>query len=120
MKRTAQINGRLTISPPVSPYWTADDYAHETEALRTQVWPAVRKLLAEEFPGFSAAFTSADVVLCTHCCSEFECLTADEATDASTNQDEHSAEGEPACCAKAVDEFRVERGLPPVQWGGAA
>lgn len=116
MKKTARTRGRLTITPPVSPYWTAADYAHETDMLRTTVWPAVQKLLAAEWPGFSAAFTADEIVLCTHCRSEFESLTADEAADHSTNQDAHSVEGEPVCCRAAVDEFRTERGIPAVQW----
>jgi hypothetical protein len=120
VKKQAQTRGRLTITPPVSPYWTADDYVHETEVLRTQVWPAVRKLLAEEFPGFSAAFTADDISICTHCRAEFEALGAEEATDDSTNQDEHSVEGEPVCCYEAIAEFRAERGIPPLAKTGGA
>ncbi|MFE9855570.1 hypothetical protein [Streptomyces sp. NPDC005780] len=118
--KSAQTNGRATITPPVSPFWTAADYAHETEVLRKEVWPAVQKFLAENWPGFSAAFTADDIVLCTYCRAEFEALGAVEALIASCRQDEHSVEGEPMCCAKAVDAFRAERGIPAVQWGGAA
>jgi hypothetical protein len=57
---------------------------------------------------------------CSHCGYGWEVLTADEAADNSTNIDEHSVEGEPVCCDKAIVEFRTERGLPAVQWGGAA
>ncbi|MEU5624224.1 hypothetical protein [Streptomyces tendae] len=121
MKKPAQINGRLVITPPISPFWSTTDYAHETEVMRSTVWPAVQKLLAENWPGFSAAFTADDVSLCTHCRSEFEALTADEAADGSTNQDEHSVEGEPVCCEKAINEFRAERGIPALaETGGAA
>lgn len=116
MKQQKQNNGRLTITPPVSPYWGAADYAHETEALRTLVWPAVQRLLAEEYPGFSAAFTADDIVICSHCRHEFEALTDDEAADLSTQLDEHSVGGEPACCRAAVDEYRAERGTPAVDW----
>lgn len=120
MKKHAKINGRLVVTPPVSPFWSAADYAHETEVMRSEVWPAVQKFLAENWPGFSAAFTADDVILCTHCRSEFEALTADEAADESTNQDEHSVEGEPVCCYEAVTEFRAERGIPALVRGGAA
>lgn len=120
MKKQARTRGRLTITPPVSPFWTADDYAHETDVLRTQVWPAVRKLLAEEYPGFSAAFTAEDITICTHCRAEFEALTAEEAADGSTNQDEYSVEGEPVCCEAAVDEFRAERRIPALRKSGGA
>ncbi|MFF1958021.1 hypothetical protein ACFVWX_13645 [Streptomyces sp. NPDC058220] len=112
IKRTAQTRGRLTITPPVSPYWTTADYAHETEALRTLVWPVVRKALAEEFPGFSAAFTADDIDICVHCRSEFEFATDAEAADPSTRTDEHSVGGEPVCCKAAMDAFRAARRLP--------
>ncbi|MFD3999861.1 hypothetical protein [Streptomyces rubiginosohelvolus] len=116
MKKPAKINGRATITPPVSPYWTTTDYAHETDILRAEVWPAVQKFLATNWPGFSAAFTADDIVLCTLCRSEFEALTAEEADSLSTSVDEHSIEGEPVCCRAALDEFRAERGVPAVQW----
>ncbi|MGW6598463.1 hypothetical protein [Streptomyces sp. NPDC055036] len=112
IKKTAQTRGRLTITPPVSPYWTADDYAHETEALRTLVWPVVQKTLAEEYPGFSAAFTADDIDICVHCHSEFEFATDDEAADPSTRTDKHSVGGEPVCCKAALDAFRAARGIP--------
>ncbi|MFD5031659.1 hypothetical protein ACFWM0_14775 [Streptomyces sp. NPDC058405] len=112
IKRTAQTRGRLTITPPVSPYWTTADYAHETEALRTLVWPVVRKALAEGFPGFSAAFTADDIDICVHCRSEFEFATDAEAADPSTRTDEHSVGGEPVCCKAAMDAFRAARRLP--------
>ncbi|MGW7495415.1 hypothetical protein ACWGKA_14085 [Streptomyces luteogriseus] len=119
MKKPAKINGRLVITPPVSPFWSTTDYAHETEIMRSTVWPAVQKFLAENWPGFSAAFTADDVILCTYCRAEFEALTAEEAADDSTNQDEHSVEGEPACCEAAIAEFRAERGIPALARGGA-
>lgn len=119
MKKPAKINGRATITPPVSPYWSRADYAHETDMLRTEVWPAVQKFLAANWPSFSAAFTADDIELCTLCRDEYEALTADEAADSSTNVDEHSVEGEPVCCDKAIAEFRTERGIPALQQDGS-
>ncbi|MEV3857786.1 hypothetical protein AB0J38_26105 [Streptomyces sp. NPDC050095] len=121
MKKPAKINGRMAITGPVSPYWTKADYAFETAAMRSEVWPAVQKFLAENYPGYGAAFKDDDIVLCTLCRGEYEALTAEEAADDSTNWDEHSVEGEPVCCRAAVDEFRAERGIParPPR-GGAA
>ncbi|MEU9198887.1 hypothetical protein [Streptomyces sp. NPDC048332] len=119
MKLPALINGRLTITPPVGANWTAADRAHETEILRAAVWPAIQKFLAAEWPGFGVAFTADQTAVCTHCRSEFEALTADEAADASCRQDDHSVEGEPVCCRRAVAEFRTERGIPPLS-GGAS
>ncbi|MFD7774319.1 hypothetical protein [Streptomyces sp. NPDC059753] len=121
MKQPARINGRLVITPPVSAHWSTADYAHKTEIMRSTVWPAVQKLLAENWPGFSAAITADEITLCTHCHSEFEALTADEAANDSTVQDEHSIEGEPVCCYAAIAEFRAERGIPALPpRGGAA
>ncbi|MFE4717294.1 hypothetical protein ACFRLW_12870 [Streptomyces sp. NPDC056728] len=121
MKQPAKINGRLVITPPVNPHWSTADYAHETAFLRSTVWPAVQRLLAEEWPGVSAVFTADEVTICTHCRSEFEELSADEVANDSTKQDEHSVEGEPVCCYAAIAEFRAERGIPALPpRGGAA
>lgn len=61
--------------------------------------------------------TCTETHTCSHCGYVWEVLTADEAADYSTNQDEHSVEGEPVCCDKAIDEFRAERGIPPLTPG---
>lgn len=64
-----------------------------------------------------------------HCCSFckllWEVLAAEDiANFPSCLQDEHSVEGEPVCCDKAIAEFRAERGIPAladeVTSGGAA
>lgn len=120
MKKPAKINGRLVITPPVSPFWSTADYADETEIMRSTVWPAVQKLLAENWPGFSAAFTADDVILCTYCRSEFESLSAEDAAVEANCQDAYSVEGEPVCCEAAIAEFRTERGIPALVQGGAA
>ncbi|MFF1756173.1 hypothetical protein [Streptomyces sp. NPDC058266] len=49
---------------------------------------------------------------CSHCGLRWEELTADEAADPRSRLDEHSVEGEPVCCEKAIAEFRTERGIP--------
>jgi hypothetical protein len=56
---------------------------------------------------------------CSHCGYGWEVLTAAEAADDSTNQDEHSVEGEPVCCTAAIVEFRTERGIPALAEDGA-
>ncbi|MFF5285233.1 hypothetical protein [Streptomyces sp. NPDC013171] len=55
---------------------------------------------------------------CSHCNSGWEELTAEEAADYSTSFDEHSVEGEPACCEAAINEFRSGRDVPALQGGG--
>ncbi|KUF18413.1 hypothetical protein AT728_18870 [Streptomyces silvensis] len=109
-----KINGRLTITPPIGAFWTQADCADETATMRSEVWPAVRKFIAENYPGYGLAFTADDIAICTLCGLEFEALTADEAADEATRQDEHSVEGEPVCCYAAIGEFRAERGIPPL------
>ncbi|MGW2742330.1 hypothetical protein [Streptomyces sp. NPDC001450] len=58
--------------------------------------------------------------VCSHCRLRWEVLTADEATDPANRQDEHSVEGEPVCCMKAIAEFRAERGIPQLVEAGEA
>jgi hypothetical protein len=64
--------------------------------------------------------TCTETHTCSHCGYEWEVLTAAEAAEPANCQDLHSIEGEPVCCDKAIDEFRTERGIPAVQWGGAS
>ncbi|MFD9763233.1 hypothetical protein ACFWXI_06775 [[Kitasatospora] papulosa] len=58
-----------------------------------------------------------EVHTCSHCCLTWEVLTAVEAANPSYQQDEHSAEGEPVCCEKAIAEFRAERNIPALGGG---
>ncbi|MFB7285489.1 hypothetical protein [Actinacidiphila glaucinigra] len=63
--------------------------------------------------------TCTETHTCSLCGCGWEVLTAEEAADTASNQDEHSVEGEPVCCEAAIDEFRAERGLPLLSKGGA-
>ncbi|MFE4691215.1 hypothetical protein ACFRH6_14295 [Streptomyces sp. NPDC056749] len=56
--------------------------------------------------------TCTEIHTCSLCGYGWEVLTADEAADDTLNFDEHSVEGEPVCCDKAIAEFRTERGIP--------
>ncbi|MFD4968877.1 hypothetical protein [Streptomyces sp. NPDC058424] len=58
--------------------------------------------------------------VCSHCDLGWEVLTAEEAADPAYRQDEHSVEGEPVCCEKAIAEFRSERGIPALAPMGGA
>lgn len=64
--------------------------------------------------------TCTETHTCSYCRLRWEVLTADEAADDSTNQDEHSVEGEPVCCEAAIAEFRTERGVPQLAGAGEA
>lgn len=68
----------------------------------------------------SGRVTCTETSVCSHCDLMWQELTADEAADDSTNQDEHSVEGEPVCCYPAIAEFRTGRGIPQLAEGGAA
>jgi hypothetical protein len=55
--------------------------------------------------------TCTETHVCSHCNLRWETLTAAEAADPRSWIDEHSVEGEPVCCGKAIDEFRAARGI---------
>ncbi|MFB6955535.1 hypothetical protein ACFCYB_00510 [Streptomyces sp. NPDC056309] len=58
--------------------------------------------------------------VCSHCDLGWEVLTAEEAADPANQQDEHTVEGEPVCCEKAIAEFRAERGITALAETGGA
>ncbi|MEU0991631.1 hypothetical protein [Streptomyces sp. NPDC005953] len=121
MKKTTITGARLIITPPVSEFWDSADRAHEAEALRDIVQAAVRTFLAHEFPNQVVTFTAYEIAVCTHCRGEWEELTADDVAAKNFLPDEHSIAGEPACCYKAIAEWRAERGIPAhVPAGGVA
>ncbi|MFE5681680.1 hypothetical protein [Streptomyces sp. NPDC056512] len=62
--------------------------------------------------------TCTETHTCSYCRCGWEVLTADEAADDSSNQDEHSVEGEPVCCTRGINEFRAERGIPALAEAG--
>jgi hypothetical protein len=64
--------------------------------------------------------TCTETHTCSHCRLGWEVLTAEEAADTTCRQDEHSVEGEPVCCRKAIDEYRAERGIPLLDEGVVA
>ncbi|GGX02242.1 hypothetical protein [Streptomyces chryseus] len=65
--------------------------------------------------------TCTETHTCSYCGCGWEVLTADEAAGrAYGQQDEHSVEGEPVCCGKAIDEFRAERSIPLLAEGVVA
>ncbi|WP_330349750.1 hypothetical protein [Streptomyces sp. NBC_00582] len=54
---------------------------------------------------------------CSYCGCGWEELTAAQAANPREQLDEHSVEGEPVCCDKAVYEFRIARGIEPLADG---
>jgi hypothetical protein len=68
-----------------------------------------------------AEVTCTETHVCSHCGLGWEEMTAEQAADPRSRIDEHSVEGEPVCCDKAITEFRAERGIPAMaETGGAA
>lgn len=56
--------------------------------------------------------------VCSHCRLRWEVLTAEQAVDRRHRQDEHSVDGEPVCCDRAIAEFRAEHGIPALAEAG--
>ncbi|MFF7142336.1 hypothetical protein ACFZB5_13945 [Streptomyces nodosus] len=63
--------------------------------------------------------TCTETHTCSHCNLRWEVLTAEDVAR-EYGQDAHSAEGEPVCCEKAINEFRAERGIPALAETGGA
>lgn len=59
--------------------------------------------------------TCTETEFCSFCGLGWEVLTAEDAADISIRFDEHSAEGEPVCCYRAIAEHRAERGIPAAE-----
>ncbi|MFE6931804.1 hypothetical protein ACFVDT_07205 [Streptomyces sp. NPDC057699] len=122
MKKTTREDYRIVITPrrlgdlgwmSISDRMASSDIERDTrercEAIVKQVKRHVDNVGSVEMQ-FSEVHT------CSYCCLTWEELTAAEATNPSYQQDEHSIEGEPVCCDKAIDEFRAARDIPAVEW----
>ncbi|MFE2712323.1 hypothetical protein ACFXKI_10100 [Streptomyces mirabilis] len=68
----------------------------------------------------SGRVTCKETHTCSYCGYEWEVLSADDAAEVANCVDEHSVEGEPVCCEKAIAEFRAERGIPALAESGGA
>jgi len=82
-----------------------------------------KELLAEirrQRPCATGQVTWTETHTCSHCGYGWEVLTAEQAIPDEFGQDEHSVEGEPVCCEKAIVEFRAERGIPALVVEGGA
>lgn len=65
----------------------------------------------------SGRVTCTETHKCSHCGLVWEVLTAADAADPRSQMDEHSVEGEPVCCEKAIFEFRIEHSIEPLTDG---
>ncbi|WP_329163962.1 hypothetical protein OHB49_29040 [Streptomyces sp. NBC_01717] len=122
MKRTTRDDYRVVVTPrrlgdfgwmSMSDRMASSDPDRDMRERCEEIAAAVKRHV-DNVGSVEVQFT--EVHTCSHCDLTWEVLTAVEALMASHRQDEHSVEGEPVCCDKAIDEFRVERGLPPVRW----
>ena len=106
MKKTIREDYRIEITPAT---WR-DGLSHEQmRELLVELEKSVRRHV-DGLDGVTQRWTTR--YECSHCGLEWEVLTAWQAKGERYRQDEHSAEGEPVCCDKAIAEFRAERGLP--------
>ncbi|WP_097933331.1 MULTISPECIES: hypothetical protein [unclassified Streptomyces] len=126
MKKTTREDFRIVITPrrlgdlgwmSISDRMASDNIERDTRERCEEIAEQVKRHV-DNVGSVEVQFT--EVHTCSHCSLTWEVLTAEEAADLRNCQDEHSVEGEPVCCDKAIDEFRTERGIPAVQWGGAA
>jgi hypothetical protein len=116
MKKTIRDNYRIEITPDT---WGMRKSIHDDHS-------AMRGLLADIERAVKRHVDGVDQILprwdtreeCSHCEYAWETLTAAEAADSRQQMDEHSVEGEPVCCEKAIAEFRAERGIPQLAEAG--
>lgn len=110
MKKTIRDNYRLEVTPETWGYGTRVTDNHE----------AMQRLLADLAKAVTRHVDGVEQTVprwdtreeCSHCGLGWEVLSAKEAADPRNQQDEHSVEGEPVCCEKAIGEFRAEHGIP--------
>lgn len=123
MKKTSRDDFRVVITPrrlgdfgwmSMSDRMASSDPERDMRERCEEIAAEVKRHV-DNVDGIEVTFTETHT--CSHCGYGWEVLTADEAADASCQQDEQSVEGEPVCCDKAIAEFRTERGIPQV--GGA-
>lgn len=114
MKRTIRENYRVEITPDP---WRNGLSHDQMRGLLADLEKAVRR----HVDGFAEVLQRWDTRYeCSHCGYEWETLTAADVAKGTYLPDEHSVEGEPVCCEKAIAEFRAERGIPALAEGGAA
>ena len=118
MKKVIRDNYRLELHPDTWGYGSQVTDNHEAmQRLLEDIGKAVKR----HVDGVDQVVPRWDTQsVCSHCDLAWEVLTAAEAADESTNQDEHSVEGEPVCCEAAINEFRSERGIPSLAEAGGA
>lgn len=111
MKETIRTNYRLELSPDTFGY--RRDIVDDHNAMRGLL-EEIERAVKRHVDGVHQVlprWDSRDV--CSHCGYGWEVLTAEYAEKGGHwVADEHSVEGEPVCCEKAIDEFRAERGIP--------
>lgn len=126
MKKTTREDFRIVITPrrlgdlgwmSISDRMASDDIERDTRERCEEIAEQVKRHV-DNVGTVEVQFT--EVHTCSHCFLTWEELTAGEAANTFTRIDEHSVEGEPVCCDKAIAEFRTERGIPAVQRDGAA
>lgn len=109
MKETIRENYRLEITPDP---WRNGLSHDQMRGLLADLEKAVRR----HVDGVADVVERWDTrEECSFCGLGWEVLTAREAANTALRLDEHSVEGEPVCCDRAIAEFRAERGIPAVQ-----
>lgn len=109
MKKTIRDNYRLEVYPDLDMLPIIDA---TRDALARQTLRDIKASIVRHVDDVLRIHLKWDTyAVCGHCGCDWTELTAAQAADPRNQLDEHSTEGEPVCCDKAVCEFRVANGF---------
>jgi hypothetical protein len=114
MKKTVRENYRVEVTSDIRGRALPKDEKAYHATMINLLADLVRQINkhVEDTDGVNAVWDTRYV--CSHCGLAWAPMTAAQAawSDRRYHLDEHSIEGEPGCCDKAIAEFRTERGIP--------
>ncbi|MEU4256319.1 hypothetical protein AB0B42_00435 [Streptomyces fradiae] len=112
MKKTIRDNYRIEITPDT---WALGRKGQQDHNAMQRLLADIERAVQRHVNGIEQVVSLWDThEECSHCGCVWEVLTADDVARGGLLPDEHSVEGEPVCCEAAVNEFRAERGIPPL------
>lgn len=112
MKKVIHDSYRIELHPDTWGYGSRVTDNHEA---MQRLLADIKKAVERHVDGVGQIVPRWDTqTVCSHCDSEWEVLSAADVAKPKWLPDEHSVEGEPVCCDAAINEFRAERGIPPL------
>jgi hypothetical protein len=116
VKRTIRDNYRVEITPDT---WLLSRTIGQDHEAMQRLLVDIKRAVERHIDGVDQVIVRWDTQAeCSHCETAWEVLTAADAATANLLPDRHSVEGEPVCCEAAINEFRKERGIPPLDLSG--